>query len=269
MIGLGAPFPYAGSRALVTGASSGIGEAFARELARRGCGLVLVARSQAALERIASELSGANGVEVAAIACDLGDRDARHGLLERLAGVEVDLLVNNAGQGSHGRFVALDPEHELAMVELNCAAVVELTRAVLPGMVERGSGGVVNVASTAGFQPTPTMATYGATKAFVLSFSEAIGQETRRHGVRVVAFCPGPVATNFASAAGSRRLAGRLQRAVPPEAVVPVALEGLDKGRSVVVPGAMNRVGSFGGRHGPRRVVTAVAEQLLRTDRRG
>src|ERR1700733_4358660 len=167
--------------ALVTGASSGIGEAFARAFAGRGDSLVLVARSVARLEALAAELTAEHGVRADALAADLSDPSAADAVVGELAarGIVVDTLVNNAGFGTHGEFAALDPKRERDEIMVNCFAPVALTRALLPGMIARKAGAVINVGSTASFQPVPYMATYGATKAFVLSFSEALAEEVR------------------------------------------------------------------------------------------
>ena len=184
--------------ALVTGASSGIGEEFARQLSRRGHDLILVARRRDRLERLADELDGAAHV----IACDLAtDADSVSARVAEL-GLDVDLLVNNAGFGTYGRFVELDPKREAEEVRVNCEAVVTLTHAFLPAMVERGRGGVIVVASTAGMQPIPYEAAYSASKAFALNFTEALSEELRGTGVRMLAVNPGPVATEWQEIAG-------------------------------------------------------------------
>lgn len=260
MIGVSEPYNFAGKRVVVTGASSGIGAAFAERLAHLSADLVLVARSVSTLEETATTLRDRYGVSVEVVGADLADHDDRHELAERLAATKVDVLVNNAGIGSHGRFSSLPADRELAMVSLNVDAVVELARAVIPGMVERRSGGVLNVASTAGFQPTPSMATYGATKAFVISFSLALREECRRTGVRVLAFCPGPVRTNFGAATGDPGFASRFFAAAPgPDAVVPGALAAFAHGRAVHVPGLVNRIGALSPRFAPLSVAARAA----------
>ncbi len=259
------PFPYRGATAVVTGASSGLGAAFAEHLAAIGCDLVLVARSAGVLDEQAERLSGHYGVSARPAPTDLGDHESRRALVEQLAGSRVDLLVNNAGVGSYGRFAELDPDREVAQVELNCVAVVQLARAVLPAMLERGQGGIVNVASTSAFQPTPTMTTYGATKAFVLAFSVALAEETRGSGVRVLAFCPGPVQTGFGGATGDSHFASAFFAKAPhPEQIVPHALEALDRGRSVAVPGLANRFGAVGANLAPRWVTARISKRVLR-----
>jgi short-subunit dehydrogenase len=221
--------------ALVTGASSGIGEAFARALSRRGYELVLVARRADRLEALAGELPGRAHV----LPCDLV-AEARS-LPAEVAnlGVAVDLLVNNAGFGTYGRFLDTDPERDAQQVRLNCEAIVTLTHAFLPGMVERGRGGVITVASTAGMQPLPYEAVYSATKAFARAFSDALHQEMRGTGVKILAVNPGPVPTEWQEVAGYRD--DHRPRGVPgkigPDQVVEEALVAFDRGRRSVIPG--------------------------------
>jgi len=219
------PFQYRGSTALVTGASSGMGAAFAEQLAALGADLLLVARSAGVLEEMAGRLGERYGIGARPLPTDLADPASRGDLAAQLESTRVDLLVNSAGVGTHGSFHELPLDREIGLVELNCVAVVQLTRIVLPGMLERGRGGIVNLASTAAFQPTPTMSTYGATKAFVLSFSAAVAEECRGSGVRVLAFCPGPVQTGFGGATGDSAFASAsFVKAPRPEQVVPLAL---------------------------------------------
>jgi len=258
------PFAYQGSTALVTGASSGLGAAFSEQLAARGCELVLVARSAGVLEEKAGHLVERYGVKVRTIPTDLERREERARLVEALGDVPVDLLVNNAGTATHGWFAELPPEREVGLVELNCAAVVQLARAVLPGMLARRRGGIINLASTSAFQPTPRMSTYGATKTFVLYFSEALAEECRGSGVRVVAFCPGPVQTGFGGATGDSAFASAFFAKAPhPEQVVPFALEALDRGRRVAVPGLANKLGALGSRLAPRSLTARVSRRVL------
>ncbi|HZU50857.1 MAG TPA: SDR family oxidoreductase, partial [Sphingomicrobium sp.] len=180
--------------ALVTGASAGLGVEFARQLAERGYSLVLAARRRDRLERLARELGDAR-----AVAIDLSGKDAAAKLFANIveAGEELDLLVNNAGAGLIGAFAALEPSRQRQMIDLNIGALVDLCRAVAPTMIARRSGGIINVASTAAFQPGPKMAVYFATKAFVLSFTEALHEELKPHGVSVSCLCPGPTRTEF------------------------------------------------------------------------
>ncbi len=196
-------------RALVTGASGGIGEALARRLAARGCHLILVARTGPALETLAAELSAAHGVDAEVLPADLTTDDGVAAVAARFedgGGPPVDLLVNNAGYGSAGRFAELDPDRVAGEVRLNVLALVRLTSAAVPGMVARGGGAVLNVSSVAGLQPIPNMATYAATKAFVTSFSESLHEELRPRGVTVTALLPGFTKTGFQARAGVSRL---------------------------------------------------------------
>src|SRR5947209_11213408 len=198
------PEPRPDAAALVTGASAGIGGAIAHELARRGHDLILVARRRDRLEELASELDDAYGVHADVIPCDLGDAIARDRLPDQVAdlGREVDVLVNNAGFATSGPFERADPQRELEQVRVLVEAVMTLSRAFVAGMVQRGAGAILNVASTAGMQPLPYNAGYSAAKAYVLTFSEAIHQELRGHGVAVTALCPGPVQTDFWDTSG-------------------------------------------------------------------
>lgn len=232
-------------RALVTGASSGIGEAFARRLAADDYDLVLVARRADVLEALAAELKEKRGVAVETLAADLTQDAELSGVEARIrsdAGLE--LLVNNAGFGSEGRFHELDPAGETRMVRLNVEAVVRLTHAALQGMVERGHGAIVNVSSGVAFVPSPYFATYGATKAFVNSFTEALYEELRGTGVRVQALCPGFTRTGFQATAGvdSSRIPSFLW--MEPEQVVEASLDGLRRGTLVCVPGLHNQLSS-------------------------
>lgn len=260
---------YRGEWALVTGASSGIGEAFARELARRGMHLALVARREERLRALAGELRSAHGVRAETVAADLGEPDAAERVWAALAPRPIHLLVNNAGFGLQGRFDQLSRERQRAMLALNCGAVLELAHLALGPMRERGAGGIVNVASLAGFQPIPNFAAYAASKAFVLSLSEALREENRAAGVRVVALCPGPVPTEFQSVAGTSREAA-LPGTRTVEQVVEAALRALESGRGVMVPGGLNRAGSVLGRLLPLGWATRVAGGVMRrADSRG
>lgn len=241
------PAPGADRTCLVTGASSGIGAEIARQLAERGHGVTLVARRADRLSELADEL-GAAGVRAEVLATDLVDRKARADLPGRVAalGLSVDVLVNNAGLSTLGPVSRSDPGAELDMIEVDVAAVADLCSRFLPGMVERRRGAVLNVASTAAFQPLPGQAGYGAGKAFVLSYTRALRGELSGTGVSVTALCPGPVDTGFGEAAGFDKddAEAALPRFmwVPADAVARAALEGLDKGRPIVIPGTANRV---------------------------
>src|SRR5262245_55187194 len=206
---------------LVTGASVGIGRELARVFAADGCRLILVARKRHALHGLADELRRAHKAQSEVLTADLAQPSAPTRIFEHLQanGTRVDVLINNAGFGAHGQFADLPLERQLEMVQVNIGSLTHLTRLMLPGMLERHHGGVLNVASTAGFQPGPRMAVYYATKAFVLSLSEAIAEEVAGSGVTVTALCPGPTATNFAEAAGARFSRLFVRNAMSAEAV--------------------------------------------------
>ena len=241
------PTPKENTTALVTGASSGIGADIARELARRGHGVTLVARREDPMLVLADELTGAHGVRAEVIAADLTDADARAGLPAQLdaRGLTADILVNNAGFTTMGPVHRADRAAELALVRTNVEAVVDLCTLFVPGMVTRHRGAVLNTASTAAFQPLPGQAGYGASKAFVLSYGRAMGAELRGTGVTVTTLCPGPVETGFAEAAGmTDDEAGEALPKfmwLPAADVAKAAVDGLDAGRAVVIPGAANR----------------------------
>lgn len=231
---------YQGKTALVTGASSGIGEAFARELALRGMDLILVARSADRLSAIAAELRARHSVTVTVLPADLGEEHAAErlrGEVER-RGLHVDMLVNNAGFATHGHFEEVGSTRDHQQVMVNVTALVDLTHAFVPAMLERGGGDVINVASTVAYQPTPYMAVYGASKAFVTSFSAALAEEYHGRGLRVLALCPGATVTGFFDVAGTDSIAmGRMRSS---EQVVATALRALERGKSVVIDGALN-----------------------------
>jgi short-subunit dehydrogenase len=248
--------------ALVTGASSGIGAAFARALAARGDDVVLVARSAARLEALAAEVSAAHGVRAEVIAADLSDPSATDAIVAELGArsIEIDLLVNNAGFGTHGEFATLPAQRERDEIVVNVYAPAALIRALLPAMIARKNGAIVNVASTAAFQPVPYMATYGATKAFLLSFGEALAEEVRAHGVRVVVLCPGQTETAFFDGIDDARV-GRARTA---EQVVATALRALERGQVVAVDGLSNAVLATSVRFAPRRLVARIAARMQR-----
>jgi len=267
---VGLPPPAPEATALVTGASSGIGEAIARELAARGHGVTLVARREERLRALADELS-ATGVRAEAIAADLaspGERERLAGAVEAL-GLAVEVLVNNAGFGSGADFLEAGRERLVEMVRLNCEALLDLQARYLPAMVARGRGAVLNVASTAAFQPLPGSAAYAATKAFVLSLSEGVHEELRGTGVTVTAVCPGPVRTEFAEIAGMGAAERRTPAAVWMTAgeLARAALDGAARGRRVVVPGLLNRAGALAGQHSPRAVALPVVRRVWRRAR--
>ncbi|MCA1815623.1 MAG: SDR family oxidoreductase [Acidobacteria bacterium] len=252
---------------LITGASSGIGEAFARALAARGESLLLVARSEERLVSLCNELGREHGVNCQHFAVDLTEGGACGRLFEetKARGLEVETLVNNAGFGSMGEFTSLELARELNMIELNVRALVELTHLFLKPMRERGRGAIINVASTAAFQPVPYMATYAATKAFVLSFSEALWEENRGRGVKVLALCPGVTETNFFAAAHIGRPPHRTVET--PDEVVTTALRALARGRSHVVSGWLNYALAESQRLVPRSLVARVLGRALSKQR--
>lgn len=257
---------FSGTYALVTGASSGLGEEFARQLAHRGCNLVLTGRSREKLETLASDLSRINGVATRVVTADL----AQPGGAEQLAlivddlGVTIDHLVNNAGFGSSGNFSGSDKQRQTTMVRVNCEAIVCLSNHFLPGMVARKRGGIINIGSTAAYQPTPFMATYGATKAFVVSFSTAIAAELDGTNVRVLALCPGPVPTGFQAAAGMAEGSVLKMAKLEPNDVVQSALDAYAAGRVVYVPGAINSAQTTLSKLLPRAVVVKAAKYTMR-----
>jgi uncharacterized protein len=255
------PAPSADRTCLVTGASSGIGAEIARELARRGWGVTLVARREGRLRTLADELHAGHGVRAEVAPADLTDPGDRRTLPVRLdeLGLELAVLVNNAGVGTFGPLQDADPERECTVVRTNVEAVVDLCARLVPGMVERGAGAVLNVASTAAFQPLPGQATYAAAKAFVLSYSQAIRAELRSTGVGVTALCPGPVETEFGQAgdANFELHEAPLPRFMwrPAEEVAKAGVDGVFKGQAVVIPGAGNKVSAVGGHLLPKRLL--------------
>ena len=252
--------------AVVTGASSGLGAIFAQRLGERGHNLVLAGRDSGRLEDVRQRVTaGAPGCAVTLVTADLATGNGVLALLRELGDRPVDLLVNNAGFGTYGTFDQSDPGREMDVIAVDVAALVQLTRAVLPGMVERGRGGVLNVASTIAFQPAPYQATYGAAKAFVLSFSQALWQETRHHGVTVTALCPGPTKTGFVEALVKAEAAQTAvyARLGEPGPVVDAGLRALDRGALVAVPGLRNQAIAFLPRITPRRLLTSISGRLL------
>jgi uncharacterized protein len=247
--------------ALVTGASSGIGEQFARQLAQRGYDLILVARRTDRLEQLGDELT----VNTQVISCDLGSDAAELPGQIAALGTEVDLLVNNAGFGLRGRFAQLPADRQAEMVRVNCEAVVILTRAFVPGMIERGRGGVITVASTAGMQPLPYEATYGASKAFALNFTEALHMELRGTGVRALAVNPGPVPTEWQQVAGYEEAGGEMMPgAIEAEQVVEESLRAYEADKRSIVPGRFFRNFMRANNATPRSLRVRVAERLYR-----
>jgi hypothetical protein len=259
-----APFEYAGTTSLVTGASSGLGAEFARQLAARGSDLVLVARSAERLVALADELQAEHGVTITAFPADLSLPDEVRRVAAFTTTTKVDVLVNNAGFGTYGDFASLDASHEHAEVMVNAVAGVDLAHAVLPGMLVRRSGGIITVASSIAFQPSPTQAIYGATKAFSLAFSEALWAETRGSGVRILALCPGAVATAYlASLGGQAATSSIYRRAADPADIVRAGLRGFDHDAMTVIPGLRTRFLAQGHRFFPRKVMVRMAAKLL------
>src|SRR5579883_589429 len=256
-------FTYQGKTALITGASSGIGSTFAYALAERKMNVVLVARSEERLRALATELEQKHGIVATVIAADLGQEYAARSLQQEVErrGIVVDLLVNNAGFANNGFFesITLERDHQQVMVDV--ATVVDMAHAFIPAMLKRGEGAVINVASTAAFQPLPYMAVYGASKAFVLSFSQALSEEYRARGLRVLALCPGPTDTPFFDIAGESASFGRKRR---PEQVVVTGLRALERGRSVVVDGFTNALLAQLARFSPRQLVVRGAAKNAR-----
>lgn len=250
---------------LITGASSGIGAAFARKLARRGRNLLLVARSEDKLIALCNEVGRVSGIRAQYVVMDLTEADAPARLLAETQRREllVDMLVNNAGFGSMGDFTRLDLNNELEIIDLNVKSLVELTHRFLGPMRDNRQGTIINVASTAAFQAVPFMATYAATKAFVLSFSEALAEENRTYGIHVMALCPGVTDTNFFEASNIDRPPMRTVQT--PDEVVDAALRGLPRKKSVVVSGWTNWFMVEAERFVPRGLVTRVAGKALRS----
>jgi len=249
---------------LITGASSGIGETFARKLAAQGHDVLLVARSEDKLIALCNELGLNHNVRAQYFVADLSQPDAPARLLEetRERNLEIDLLINNAGFGSMGEFGQLDLNRELNMIDLNVRSLVELTHLFLQPMRQRGRGSIINVASTASFQPVPFMATYAATKAFVLSFSEALWEENRAYGVKVMALCPGVTETSFFEASRMKRPPGRVIQTS--EQVVDVALRALKRGKSSVISGWPNRITVESERVVPRSLILRAIGAIMR-----
>ncbi|MDT5336235.1 MAG: uncharacterized protein QOD90_1740 [Mycobacterium sp.] len=252
--------------ALITGASGGIGEEFALQLARRGVNLVLVARRADKLAELRQRLLEIDpGLRVDVVAADLALPGSAADLVSKVAalGCNIDILVNNAGVGLHGDFVGQNVEANAAQIQLNCVTLVELTALCLPAMTKAGRGVVLNVASTAAFQPTPGMAVYGATKAFVLSFTEALWQESRGSGIRILALCPGATETEFFSRTGEEFLTSGRQTS---KQVVDTAMAALNRSTPTVISGLKNALLATGYRYTPRRVMLRVSQQLMKSN---
>jgi uncharacterized protein len=265
---MGLPEPSVSSISVVTGASSGIGAAIAKELASRGHSVALVARREERLQTLATDLTSSYGVSADVIAADLSDPSERERLADELRGKGrvVEVLVNNAGFGHQADFATSPRERMVEMVNLNVETVVDLTSRFLTGMIDRGRGSVINIASTAAFQPLPGSAVYAASKSFVLSFSEAIRTELRGSGVTVTAVCPGPVKTEFSEVAGFGGVEDRTPNAVwmSADEIAEHAIDGAVNDRRVVVPGVLNRAGALVGQHSPRAVALPLIGRIWR-----
>ena len=250
---------------LITGASSGIGEVFARKLAARGRNVLLVARSEDKLITLCNELGRSNSIRAQYVVLDLSKPEAPARLFAEAEkrGLTVDLLINNAGFGSMGEFSKLDLAREQNMIDLNVKSLVELSYLFLQPMIKRKQGAIINVASTAAFQPVPFMATYAATKAFVLSFSEALWEENRAHGIKILALCPGVTDTNFFEAARGHKPPARASQT--PEEVVDTALRGLAQGKGHIISGWTNFLMTQGERAAPRSFIIRLAGRMMRS----
>jgi uncharacterized protein len=257
-------FSYRGSTALVTGASKGLGEVFAEHLAARGMNLVLVARSRDALETLAKRLSDQYAVQCVALDADLADPGATDRIAAELErrGIQVDLLVNNAGLGLSGSFLSHELKNEQAEIQVNVQALISLAYVFGQGMKKRRMGGIINIASNASFQPLPAMATYAATKAFVLHFSEALSNELAGDGVRVMAVCPGPTATQFFAGTTTNMSEKNMDSS---ESVVKKTLAAFDQGKDVAYPTRLSvRLGMLLPRFLPRSLVTKIGGMATR-----
>lgn len=254
--------------ALITGASSGIGATFATTLARSGCDLILVARSEDKLRALAGELTRETGRNIQVIAADLSKPECGATLKKAVDALEmsVDLLINNAGFGTTGAFEKQDAAREAEEIRLNVSAVVDLAHAFLPAMLEGGNGAIINIASSAAFQPMPYFAVYAATKAFVYSFSDALREELRGRGVHVMAVCPGPVDTGFFEATGAHNLRKKVPAGtmLSAEAVVDATLDGLAAQNRLVVPGTMMKFSAAASAVLPRALMTRIVGRLMK-----
>lgn len=253
--------------ALITGASGGIGKEFARIFGREGYDLVLVARSEAALKDLANELEREYGAAATVIPSDLSASGAAETLFKKTAelGIAVDVLVNNAGFSVSGAFVETDAKSHQEMLELNVVALTALTRLYLPAMVAKGSGGVINLASVGSFFPAPYLAGYCASKAYVLSFSEAIAEELAGTGVTVTALCPGPTKTGFASRAGIESSSMFQGRTLDARGVAEMGYRGFTREKRVVITGLGYKLVVFSGRFSPRDLIVKIAKAMMRS----
>ena len=255
---------WKGKWALITGASAGIGVALAEELAAGGAHLVLTARRLDRLQQVAESLREKHGVETQVFAADLAEREAPRRIYDfcREKGLRIDLLINNAGFGQYGELPQVETQRLIDMVEVNCTAVVHLTRLFSPDMVARRSGDILILASTASFQAVPFISTYAATKAFDLFFAEGLAEEMKPYGIRVCALCPGSTESEFHAVAGQERFTSKNQE--PADKVARTGLQALASGKSYVISGLGNYLGAHSQRLVPRRVVTRVAANMFR-----
>ena len=257
--------------ALITGASFGIGESFARELAKSQTNLVLVARSKDKLDELAQQLQEKHQIKAEVIAKDLTEPGATQAVFDEVTqkGITIDLLVNNAGFGDYGLFIERDLEKQVKMIQLNTIALVELSHLFLKPMTQRRSGSIINVASIAGFQPIPYMSIYSATKAFVLHFSEALWAENKDTGIHILALCPGPTESNFFEAAEFPSTLGGGGKLVSADEVVREALQVLEKNQSTLVTGGFgNHLIANISRFVPRDVVVTMVEKQFKTPKK-
>jgi short-subunit dehydrogenase len=254
-----------GETVLITGASSGIGWELARQFATDCSSLILVARSHDRLERLAVVLRQQHGCQTRVLTADLADPGAPQAICEELQrdGIQVDVLVNNAGFGAAGRFDQLELDRQLGMLQVNLASLTHLTHRLLPGMIERRTGGVLNVASTAAFQPGPMMTVYAATKAYVLSFTEALAEELAGTGVRATCLCPGLTATAFVATAGLEKAQLLRFGAMDARKVALAGHRAFRAGKLLVVPGLLNKFTVFSVRLAPRFIVRKIAKRLM------
>ena len=254
-----------GRMALVTGASSGLGTDFARELAARGCDLILVARREEQLRAVAGEIGGRYGAAVAIVPLDLTAPDAPRQLYDRVRalGREVDVLVNNAGYGLYGPFLEIPWERERNMLELDIAVPVHLAKLFVPGMVARRFGFVLQLASIGAYQPSPLYASYSAAKSFILNWGEALAWELRETGVRCTVLSPGITATEFLAVSGQRATPYQRLMMMRSRDVVRIGIDSMLQGRPSVVPGRLNALSVWSNRLLPRRLATAVAGRLM------
>jgi short-subunit dehydrogenase len=258
--------PWSGKWALVTGASAGIGKALAEELAGGGTNLVLTARRRDRLEELSQTLASTHKIQTKLFVADLTERGAPESIFQftKEQGIEVELLINNAGFGAYGEFPTVERRRLTDMVQVNCAAVVHLTRLYLPEMIARRRGDVMIVASTASFQGVPYISTYAATKAFDLLFAEGLAEEMKPHGIRVCALCPGSTETEFQEVAGQSHLAASMVNRETAEKVARTGLRALAAGKSYVISGLANYFGVLGQRLVSRRFVTRVAARMFK-----